>query len=73
MAKQGSYTQWALEPYGIGMKLRSLRNQKMMTAETGLWTALLSEIETERKVPTLPSWPTGFCCCSQRLGAWPVR
>ena len=58
MAKHGSYTQWALEPYGIGMKLRALRNQKKMTlsrlaGETGLSTALLSKIETERMVPTL--------------------
>jgi transcriptional regulator with XRE-family HTH domain len=60
MAKHGSYTQWALEPYGIGMKLRALRTQKKMTlsrlaAETGLSTALLSKIETERMVPTLPT------------------
>jgi transcriptional regulator with XRE-family HTH domain len=60
MAKHGSYTQWALEPYGIGMKLRALRNQKKMTlsrlaAETGLSTALLSKIETERMIPTLPT------------------
>ena len=60
MAKHGSYTQWALEPYGIGMKLRALRNQKKMTLsrlaeETGLSTALLSKIETERMIPTLPT------------------
>jgi transcriptional regulator with XRE-family HTH domain len=42
------------------MKLRALRNQKKMTlsrlaSETGLSTALLSKIETERMVPTLPT------------------
>lgn len=60
MRKHSSYTEWALEPYGIGMKLRALRNQKKMTlsrlaGETGLSTALLSKIETERMIPTLPT------------------
>jgi transcriptional regulator with XRE-family HTH domain len=42
------------------MKLRSLRTQKRFTlsrlaAETGLSTALLSKLETERMIPTLPT------------------
>src|SRR4051812_17097837 len=60
MAKHASFTQWALQPYAIGMKLRALRNKKRLTlsrlaAETGLSTALLSKIETEGMVPTLPT------------------
>jgi transcriptional regulator with XRE-family HTH domain len=63
MAKNVSYAQWSLEPYCIGMKLRSLRTQKRMTlaalaAETGLSTALLSKLETDRMVPTLPTLAT---------------
>ena len=55
-----SYARWALEPYSIGMKLRTLRMQKRLTlsrlaVETGLSTALLSKLETDRMIPTLPT------------------
>lgn len=60
MAKPVSYAQWTLEPYCIGMKLRALRTKKRLTlsrlaAETGLSTALLSKLETDRMIPTLPT------------------
>jgi transcriptional regulator with XRE-family HTH domain len=60
MANEPSYARWALEPYSIGMKLRTLRMQKRLTlsrlaVETGLSTALLSKLETDRMVPTLPT------------------
>lgn len=47
-----------LQHYSLGLKLRSLRNEKHLTlsrlaAETGLSTALLSKLETERLIPTL--------------------
>jgi transcriptional regulator with XRE-family HTH domain len=63
MSKSVSYAQWSLEPYCIGMKLRSLRTRKRLTlsrlaAETGLSTALLSKLETERMIPTLPTLAT---------------
>jgi transcriptional regulator with XRE-family HTH domain len=63
MVKSVSYAQWSLEPYCIGMKLRSLRTQKRLTlsrlaAETRLSTALLSKLETDRMVPTLPTLAT---------------
>ncbi len=63
MPKTVSYAQWYLEPYCIGMKLRSLRTQKRLTlsrlaAETGLSTALLSKLETDRMIPTLPTLAT---------------
>jgi transcriptional regulator with XRE-family HTH domain len=63
MSKTVSYAKWSLEPYCIGMKLRSLRTQKRLTlsrlaAETGLSTALLSKLETDRMVPTLPTLAT---------------
>jgi transcriptional regulator with XRE-family HTH domain len=63
MPKTVSYAQWSLEPYCIGLKLRSLRIQKRLTlsrlaAETGLSTALLSKLETDRMVPTLPTLAT---------------
>ncbi|MGA3011395.1 MAG: helix-turn-helix domain-containing protein [Terracidiphilus sp.] len=63
MPKTVSYAQWSLEPYCIGMKLRALRTQKRLTlsrlgAETGLSTALLSKLETDRMVPTLPTLAT---------------
>ena len=63
MPKQVSYAQWSLEPYCIGLKLRSLRTQKRLTlsrlaAETGLSTALLSKLETDRMIPTLPTLAT---------------
>jgi transcriptional regulator with XRE-family HTH domain len=63
MSKTVSYAQWSLEPYCIGMKLRSLRTQKRLTlsrlaAETRLSTALLSKLETDRMVPTLSTLAT---------------
>src|SRR5580658_946905 len=63
MGKTVSYAQWSLEPYCLGMKLRSLRTQKRLTlarlaTETGLSTALLSKLETDRMVPTLPTLAT---------------
>lgn len=63
MPKAVSYAQWSLEPYCIGLKLRSLRIQKRLTlsrlaAETGLSTALLSKLETDRMIPTLPTLAT---------------
>jgi transcriptional regulator with XRE-family HTH domain len=63
MSKTVSYAQWSLEPYCIGMKLRSLRTQKRLTlsrlaAETKLSTALLSKLETDRMIPTLPTLAT---------------
>lgn len=49
-----------LETYSIGLKLRTLRTQKHLTlsrlaTETGLSTALLSKLETNKMVPTLPT------------------
>jgi transcriptional regulator with XRE-family HTH domain len=63
MGRTVSYAQWALEPYSIGLKLRTLRTQKRMTlsrlaTETGLSTALLSKLETDRMIPTLPTLAT---------------
>jgi len=63
MSKTVSYAQWSLEPYCIGLKLRSLRTSKRLTlsrlaAETGLSTALLSKLETDRMIPTLPTLST---------------
>lgn len=63
MSKSLSYAQWSLEPYCIGMKLRALRMHKQLTlsrlaAETGLSTALLSKLETDRMIPTLPTLAT---------------
>ena len=63
MPKAVSYAQWSLEPYCIGLKLRSLRTQKRLTlsrlaSETGLSTALLSKLETDRMIPTLPTLAT---------------
>lgn len=60
MANGPSYARWALEPYSIGTKLRTLRTQKHLTLsrlaiETGLSTALLSKLETDRMIPTLPT------------------
>ena len=60
MSNSPDYSRWSLEPYGIGMKLRALRTQKRLTlsrlsSETGLSTALLSKLETDRMVPTLPT------------------
>ncbi|HTB96795.1 MAG TPA: XRE family transcriptional regulator [Terracidiphilus sp.] len=63
MAKDGSHARWSLQSYGIGMKLRDLRTRKRLTlarlaAETGLSTALLSKLETDRMIPTLPTLAT---------------
>ncbi len=63
MSNPVTYAQWSLEPYCIGMKLRALRTQKRLTlarlaAETGLSTALLSKLETDRMIPTLPTLAT---------------
>jgi transcriptional regulator with XRE-family HTH domain len=63
MPKSVTFAQWYLEPYCIGMKLRALRTQKRLTlsrlaAETGLSTALLSKLETDRMVPTLSTLAT---------------
>jgi transcriptional regulator with XRE-family HTH domain len=63
MSKTVSYAQWSLEPYCIGLKLRSLRTGKRLTlsrlaAETGLSAALLSKLETDRMIPTLPTLAT---------------
>jgi transcriptional regulator with XRE-family HTH domain len=63
MAKAISHAQWFLAPYCIGMKLRSLRTEKRLTlarlsAETGLSTALLSKLETDRMTPTLTTLAT---------------
>jgi transcriptional regulator with XRE-family HTH domain len=49
-----------LQPYSIGIKLRTLRVEKQLTlsrlaAETNLSTALLSKLETNRMIPTLPT------------------
>jgi transcriptional regulator with XRE-family HTH domain len=60
MSNGQSYARWALEPYSIGMKLRTLRTQKHLTlsrlaVETNLSTALLSKLETDRMIPTLPT------------------
>jgi len=63
MSKSISHAQWFLAPYCIGMKLRSLRTEKRLTlarlsAETGLSTALLSKLETDRMMPTLSTLAT---------------
>jgi transcriptional regulator with XRE-family HTH domain len=63
MSKTVSYAHWSLEHYCIGTKLRLLRTQKRLTlsrlaAETGLSTALLSKLETDRMIPTLPTLAT---------------
>jgi transcriptional regulator with XRE-family HTH domain len=63
MTNSQKYAQWSIEPYCIGMKLRALRTQKRLTlsrlaAETGLSTALLSKLETDRMIPTLPTLAT---------------
>jgi transcriptional regulator with XRE-family HTH domain len=60
MADGPSYARWSLAPYSIGTKLRTLRTQKHLTLsrlalETGLSTALLSKLETDRMIPTLPT------------------
>ncbi len=59
-SKSATTSNWSLEPYCIGVKLRLLRTQKKLTlsrlaTETGLSTALLSKLETDRMIPTLPT------------------
>jgi transcriptional regulator with XRE-family HTH domain len=49
-----------LNSYSIGLKLRTLRNEKRLTLaslsrDTGYSTALLSKLETDSMVPTLPT------------------
>ena len=63
VAREISYARWSLEAYGIGKKLRALRSRKRLTlsrlaGETGLSTALLSKLETDRMVPTLQTLVT---------------
>jgi transcriptional regulator with XRE-family HTH domain len=63
MSKSITYAAWSLETYALGMKLRALRTKKHLTlsrlaAETGLSTALLSKLETDRMIPTLPTLAT---------------
>lgn len=55
-----SHAQSVLAPYCIAAKLRALRVRKHLTLarlamETGLSTALLSKLETDRMIPTLPT------------------
>ena len=50
----------SLEVYAIGTKLRALSMQKglalsRLATATGLSTALLSKVETDRMIPTLPT------------------
>ena len=50
----------ALAPYSIGVKLKTLRIERGLTlsrlgAEAGLSTALLSKLESEIMIPTLPT------------------
>ncbi|MFP5238152.1 MAG: helix-turn-helix domain-containing protein [Acidobacteriota bacterium] len=63
MTTSVSHAQSVLEPYCIAAKLRALRVRKHLTlarlaAETGLSTALLSKLETDRMIPTLPTLAT---------------
>ncbi|HEY3704119.1 MAG TPA: helix-turn-helix domain-containing protein [Terracidiphilus sp.] len=63
MPKSVSYAAWLLQHYALGMKLRALRTKKKLTlsrlaAETGMSTALLSKLETDRMIPTLPTLAT---------------
>jgi transcriptional regulator with XRE-family HTH domain len=63
MSNAQKYAQWALEPYCIALKLRALRTQKRLTlsrlaAQTGLSAALLSKLETDQMIPTLPTLAT---------------
>ena len=49
-----------LADYSIGLKLKTLRNEKRLTlarlgSETGFSPALLSKLETDRMIPTLPT------------------
>ena len=63
MAKGSRLAGRLLEVYSIGPKLRALRMQKGLTLsrlakETGLSTALLSKLETDPMIPTLPTLAT---------------
>ena len=63
MMNSDSHAKWFLSPYCIGMKLRTLRTKKRLTlarlaSETGLSTALLSKLETDRMIPTLTTLAT---------------
>lgn len=63
MTSSQSHPHGLLAPYCIGAKLRSLRLNKRLTLarlaeETGLSTALLSKLETDRMVPTLATLAT---------------
>jgi len=60
MANGPSYARWSLEPYSIGMKLRTLRTQKHLTlsrlaVESCFSTAPPSKLETDPMLPTLPT------------------
>jgi len=60
MPAQIPYAEWSLRQYSIGPKLRALRTSKRLTlsrlaAQSGLSTALLSKLETEFMIPTLPT------------------
>jgi len=55
-----SFNHEALAPYSLGSKLKALRAEKGVTlsrlgAEVGLSTALLSKLESEFMIPTLPT------------------
>lgn len=63
MTEAGTRSKWFLNQYCIGTKLRQLRQEKRLTlvglsAATGLSTALLSKLETERMAPTLATLAT---------------
>ena len=58
MRTEIAYAEWFLRQYSIGPKLRGLRTKKKLTLarlaqQTGLSTALLSKLETDRMIPTL--------------------
>ena len=60
MNKDTRRTDRPFDVYSIGPKLRALRLQKGLTLsrlalETGLSTALISKLETELMIPTLPT------------------
>jgi len=49
-----------LASYSLGLKLKTLRNEKHLTlsrlgGESGLSTALLSKLESDLMIPTLPT------------------
>jgi transcriptional regulator with XRE-family HTH domain len=60
MHAQISYAEWSLQHYLIGPKLRALRRTKRLTlarlaTQTGRSAALLSKLETDRLIATLPT------------------